>query len=259
MGQELLHVCCTHAYDGRNRRVVAELAELLSRGGLSFGTLGDAEVCCGDPALSCGGLDVAGKLAARRGEALEAIDAIAATQATDGTSVVATSPHCLGAFDAGAARTRHYTQVLDEMIAGGRLAPRRPVERRIAYHDPCYLGRQRGVYDEPRRVLASIPGVQLVDLPRQREDSLCCGGGGGGAFHEIPVEQRLAVLRAREVLEAGADTIATACPFCTIMLEDGVRALGAEERIEVLDVAELLHASVVGTVTGRRTPSSVRR
>ena len=136
---------------------------------------------------------------------------------------------------------KHVLEILAEAVGTLSLAEGPP--RRVAFHDPCYLGRHNGIYEEPRRVLQSIPGLEYIELPRNRENSLCCGGGGGGIWSEVPAEQRFSVSRVNEAKEAGAEVIATACPFCTIMLEDGLRAEGLDEQIEVLDVAELLFAS----------------
>ena len=118
------------------------------------------------------------------------------------------------------------------------------VDRTVTYHDPCYLGRHNGIYDAPRRVLRSIPELKLVEMPRSREDSFCCGGGGCGVWGDHPAEERFGVLRINEALGTGADVIATACPYCTLMLEGAVKVLGVEDRIEVRDVAELLAQSV---------------
>jgi Fe-S oxidoreductase len=118
------------------------------------------------------------------------------------------------------------------------------VERTVVYHDPCYLGRHGGIYEEPRRVLAGIPGLELREMPRNRAEALCCGAGGGGLWSEVPVDERFAVLRIREAREAGADVLAVACPYCLTMFEDAVKVLDLEEEIQVRDVAELLAESV---------------
>ena len=121
------------------------------------------------------------------------------------------------------------------------------MDRIVTFHDPCYLGRHNGIYEAPRRILQSIPGLHLVEMFNHREGSLCCGGGGGGAWRNLPVEQRFGVLRIREALGTGAEVIATACPYCIRMLTDAVRELGVGDRIVVRDVAEWLLQSVVTT------------
>jgi len=234
----LLYACCTHCYDGRNKKVLKALVGLLQRGGVSMGLIGDEESCCADQAHKCGAYSVYMNLTA-------ANDALFADRGVK--RIIATSPHCMAMFNQhyeGDFDAIHYAQVLDRLIAEGKLEPKQEVPLKMAYHDPCYLGRHSGIYEEPRRVLQSIPGLEYIELPRSRESSLCCGGGGGGIWSEVPVQQRFGVLRVKEAQQAGAEVIATACPFCTIMLEDAVKALSLEEQVQILDVAELLHRSI---------------
>ncbi len=239
-----LFTCCTLAYDPRNQEVGRTLIRLLQRAGLSFGTLGTQESCCGDQARKVGADEVFQVLARANIELFRERGVQRALVA---------SPHCLNALTKdyrdldGGVTSEHYTEVFDRLISDGRLKPAKRLEHTVTYHDPCYLGRHNGIYDAPRRVLQSIPGLKLVEMPRCREESLCCGGGGGGAWAEYPLEQRFAVLRVREALDTGARVIATACPYCTLMLEDAVKVLGVEERIAVRDVAELLARSVETT------------
>jgi Fe-S oxidoreductase len=238
--------CCTLAYDPRNAKVGRALTGLLEAGGLSFGMLGTEESCCGDQARKVGAEDVFEKLAQANIELF---------QERGVQRALVASPHCLNAFRKdypeleGFVASEHYAEVFDRLIADGRLKPAKAVDRTVTYHDPCYLGRHNGIYEAPRRVLRSIPGLKLVEMPHSGEDSLCCGGGGGGAWNEYPPEQRFAVLRVREALGTGAQVIATACPYCVRMLEDAVKSLGVEEQIVIQDVAELL-AQSVGTRAG---------
>jgi len=118
------------------------------------------------------------------------------------------------------------------------------VEKRVTYHDPCYLGRHNGIYEPPRDVLRAIPGIDLVEMERNRENSLCCGGGGGGLWNEVPAEQRFSVLRVKEAVETGAEIIAAACPYCISMFEDALKTIGKEEEMRVMDVSELLLESL---------------
>lgn len=237
--------CCTTAYDPRARRLAALAVALLRRAGLAVGTTaatGD-EVCCGDLAVRAGRRDLAARLAARNAAAFERARA---------RRVVTLSPHCRQAFtgwyadaDVGAAAppARHVLEVLAEALAAGALALRGRFEGRVAFHDPCYLGRHAGVYEPPRALLCAVPGLELVELRRTRERSLCCGGGGGGAFRETPIEERHALLRVDEALSVGADVVATACPLCLLMLEDAVRVRSLEGTLRVLDVCEILWAA----------------
>ncbi len=236
--ENLFFTCCTHAYDARNKKVIKDMATLLLKGGVDLGILGTEESCCGDQPHKCGDFSVYTNLRESNTDLF----------ASKGVKkVIASSPHCMNTFGKHydpAFTSEHYTQTFDRLISEGRITPEKEVPLKVAYHDPCYLGRHNGIYDEPRQVLQSIPGLDCIELPRNREDSLCCGGGGGGIWSEVPVEERFGVARVKEAKECGADVIATACPFCTIMLEDGLRALGLDEEMRVMDVAELLSVSV---------------
>lgn len=235
--------CCTHVYDPRNRRVGTALASLLAASGLSVGVAPEGEVCCGDQARKVGAEETFVELMETNAEALGAHPA---------QKILTGSPHCMNVLNKDyaaaevAPRAEHYTQVIDRLMEKGALAPTHPVARTVAYHDPCYLGRHGGVYEPPRRILDRIPGLKRVEMERNRQNSLCCGGGGGGLWSDLPQDERFAVLRVQEAMEAGADTIATACPYCTSMLEDAVKVLFLEDHMQVLDVAELLAASLTG-------------
>jgi len=237
----LYFTCCTQTYDPRNRKAARALARLLKVSGLSFGVRPEAEVCCGDQARKVGAEEVFTELAEENAELLGA----------PGISKVLTaSPHCMNVINkdydgAGlGVRAEHYTQVLQRVLEAGHLTPTAQVAKRVAYHDPCYLGRHNGIYDAPRAVLDAIGGLIRLEFRRTRENALCCGGGGGGLWADVPTEERFAVLRVREALEVGAEVIATACPYCTFMLEDAVKVLDLEDEIAVQDVAELLAEAV---------------
>jgi Fe-S oxidoreductase len=237
--EHLLFTCCTHVYDGRFKKVLRQIAALLRKGEVSFGILGSDESCCGDQAHKCGAYDTYSRLAKSNAKVF---------QKRGVSKVIATSPHCMNIFEKyfdGVSQSEHYTQVFDRLISQGLLEPTREVPLKVTYHDPCYLGRHNGVYEPPRRVLQAIPGLEYIEMPRNRSKSLCCGGGGGGLWQEVPVERRFSVLRIQEARASGAKVIATACPYCTIMLEDGLKALGIEEEeLRVMEVAELLHRAI---------------
>ena len=238
----LYFTCCTQAYDSRNTKVGKALIGLFKKVGLSFGSLKNQENCCGDMARKVGG-DVYYQLESANTTLFE----------KNGVhNIAVASPHCLNAFTkdyselSGVNTVAHHTVLLAEWIREGRLTPSTSVPLKVTYHDPCYLGRHNGIYDEPRYVLTSIPGLELLEMPRSRETALCCGGGGGGMWSEVPMEERFAVLRVREAQETGAEVIATACPYCTNMFEDAIKVLDMEQEMAVLDVAELVARSVVG-------------
>ena len=139
----------------------------------------------------------------------------------------------------------HFSELLTDLIRSGKINPSKDLGGiRVTYHDPCYLGRHSGIYDAPREVLKALPGVELVEMERNREQSLCCGGGGGGLWMERAKGERLSDLRIEEALGTGATVLATSCPYCIAMLEDSVRTLNADDRIKVKDVTELVRESL---------------
>lgn len=239
----LLFTCCTQAYDARNAKVAKALVSLLRTAGVSFGSLKNNESCCGDQASKAGSSDTYERLKSANTKLFEE----SGVQKT-----IVASPHCLNSFAkeyegfSGADGTTHHTQVLAKLLADGALKPTNPVPRKVTYHDPCYLGRHNGIYDEPRAVLNAIPGLELVEMPLNRQEALCCGGGGAGLWSEVPVDERFAVLRIREALATGAEVLAVACPYCIAMFEDAVKVLELEDELVVSDVAELLAESVAG-------------
>lgn len=237
-----LFACCTTAYDPGNHKAGQAILQLLEYAGIAFGTLGAEESCCGDPAHRLGAKEIFSELALKNTD----LFLQAGVQ-----KILTTSPHCLNAFKNSydelkdSVASEHYTEVLDRLVTQGRLKPALEVPATVTYHDPCYLGRHQGIYEAPRRVLMKIPGLTLVEMASTRENSSCCGGGGGGAWGDYPRNQRLDVLRVKEALSTGAEVIATACPYCSRMLNDAVRTLGVGDRIVVRDLAELLLQSVM--------------
>ncbi len=165
--------------------------------------------------------------------------------------IVTISPHCYHTFkndkpytDIGL-NVQHYTQLVSEAIKNGRLRPIKAIKKKVTYHDPCFLGKRSDIYDEPREILKAIPGLELVEMERSRENSFCCGGGAGRIWtEEATPENRPCVNRAKEALELGVEVIATACPFCVTTLEDAVKVLDAEDKIVVKDIAELLREAL---------------
>jgi len=164
--------------------------------------------------------------------------------------IITISPHCYNTFvneypeAIKGFEIQHYTEFFADAIERGSLVPKLRIEKRVTYHDPCYLGKRNGVYDAPRKILMSIPGVQLVEMKRNRDNSLCCGGGGGRMWIEVEEVKRLSESRVEEAMAVGAEVIATACPWCHIQLEDAVKTTGNEGKIEVKEVAELLASSL---------------
>jgi Fe-S oxidoreductase len=246
----LLWVGCAGAYEDRARQTTRALAELLHEAGVDFAVLGDGETCTGDPARRAGNEFVFQQLAMQNAETLT--DAKA-------TKVVVTCAHCFNALKNEYTQLGvtldvvHHTQLLNRLVRDGRLTPVAPPDgsidgRTLTYHDPCYLGRHNQVYDPPRELLDLIPGASFTEMPRTAERSFCCGAGGARMWMEERIGQRINIDRTTEAVETGAKQIATACPFCRVMLSDGLTALqsdgSADDDVEVLDIAQLLLASV---------------
>lgn len=134
----------------------------------------------------------------------------------------------------------HLAQYLARLVDEGRLAYKKPFPKKVVYHDPCYLGRHSGIYDEPRKVLSSIPGLTLMDEMNARENSLCCGGGGARIWMETKKGERFSDILVEQALELGAEVLATACPYCILNFKDSVLTMGREDVLEVRDVSEIV-------------------
>ncbi|RLF16505.1 MAG: (Fe-S)-binding protein [Thermoprotei archaeon] len=243
----LLHVGCVASYEECAQRMAKSLAKLLEAAKLPFGVLGELEICDGNEAYMMGEEGLFELLAENNIKMFRELGV---------EKVVALSPHAYNAFKnlypklSGSINVIHYTQLLDQLIAEGSLKPGR-LEVKVTYHDPCFLGRHNGIYEEPRRVLESIPGLKLVEMERCREDALCCGGGGGNFYIDLlgGGPNSPARVRVREALATGAEVIAVACPVCLIMLEDALKAEELEGRLEVKDVSEILLESLKAGAT----------
>jgi len=247
--------CCTTAYDlspsqGSLKGGLA-LLRLLEHAGVSYGTLGTKESCCGDMVDKIGAADVAEDLKKKNTEMF----------LSAGTSKILTvSPHCLNTFKKDYeglknVAVEHYTELFDRLIQKGDLKPAKAVDLKVTYHDPCYLGRHSKVYDAPRRVLEAIPGLELVEMQNSRERSYCCGGGGGGSWKGISGNESLGEVRVKQALETGASVIATACPYCIKMLNEAIALLNVGNKIHVQDITELLLQSVDLSDTSGKTGS----
>jgi len=160
--------------------------------------------------------------------------------------ILVSSPHCYHTFKNEYPEfmvnfeVLHLSQYLFQLVQQGRLQFKKSYEKKVAYHDPCYLGRHNGVYDEPRAVLKNVPGLQLSELIDSRVDSLCCGGGGGRVWMETPKGERFSELRIQQALDVGAEVLATSCPYCITMLEDSRISMDAAEKIEIKDITEII-------------------
>jgi len=234
----LFFVCCSTAYDLRNREIARTMASTLDNLGISYATLGTEEWCCGDHMLRMGEKGLFEELAMHNIEMFKKFNA---------ERIVTLSPHCYNTFknDKPYAdeklNVQHYTLFLAEAIKQGKIRLSKAVRKKVAYHDPCFLGKRNEIYDAPRQILYAISGLELVEMKRTKQSSFCCGGGAGRVWtEEAPPEKRPCVDRVKEALELGVDVIAVACPFCVTTLEDAVKVLDVENKIAVRDLLELL-------------------
>jgi Fe-S oxidoreductase len=238
------YVGCTFAYDSRLQEVPRAAVAIFKAAGYDFGVLGKDEVCCSEFVRGVGEDGLFTELAGQN------LDAFARYGVRE---IVTPCPHGFHTFSNEYRRmaplmrgrtVRHVSQVLEELISSGAVSLEGRGERTVTYHDPCFLGRRNGVYDAPRNVLQSIPGVRLVEMKRSRERSLCCGGGGGRMWIEAGEGEKIAEVRVREAAATGAGTIVTACPFCFTNLDDAVKTAGFEGTIVVKDLTELVAESL---------------
>ncbi len=232
----LLFVGCSPAYDMRVQAVSRALVRVLAKAKVDFGTLGTEESCCGNEVRRMGEMGLFEMLVEENGELIRSVGA---------SRVVSISPHCFNTFKneygLDDIEILHYTQFINELIEGGQLTFSNGVDKVVTYHDPCFLGKQNHIFDEPRAILQAIPDIKLVEMDRSRERSLCCEGGGGRMWAEgTNLEERLAFQRVHEAAETGADVLAVACPFCLLTLEDAVKVQGLDDELQVMDVLELV-------------------
>ncbi|NQX64593.1 (Fe-S)-binding protein [Paenibacillus alba] len=232
------------AYDNRSRKITYAFVKLMKEAGISFAILGNEEKNSGDTPRRMGNEFLFQQLCA---------DNIATFQTYKVKKIVTTCPHTYHTFkneypEFGLeGEIFHHTELLDRWVKEGRLKPLHEVRERITYHDSCYLGRYNEVYEEPRNVLRAIPGVELVEQPRSRENSMCCGAGGGMMWMEETAGTRVNVARTEQLLSVNPTVISSACPYCLTMVEDGTKIKEAWEQVKARDIAEILALSVFGT------------
>jgi Fe-S oxidoreductase len=241
----LFWVGCAGALEDRAKKTTKAIAQLLHTAGVSFAVLGPAETCTGDPARRMGNEFVFSMLAQQNVETLNEAGA---------RKIVASCPHCFNTIAreypqlGGNYEVLHHTQLLAQLVAEGRLTPVNPVNEKITYHDPCFLGRHNRIFTPPREIMEQVPGVQSQEMHRCKERGFCCGAGGARMWMEERIGKRINTERIDEALGTDPDTISTGCPYCMVMLGDAVAAKKgsgeAKESLEVIDVAQLLVRSV---------------
>ena len=232
----LYYVGCTVAFDPRLQKIAKALAKTLAKAGINFGTLGNDEVCCGNEIRRMGDI---WSFDALKEMNIEMFKQFPIKQ------IITSSPHCYNTFKNEYTEldieVKHYTQIIPDLIKKKKLSFSKKFEKTVTYHDPCFLGRQNQIFDEPRDILKSIPSLNFVEMDRARERALCCEGGGGRMWIEaFETMERTATIRVKEAMDCGADILATACPFCLLTLEDAVKSGELEDKIQILDIIEIV-------------------
>jgi len=231
---ELLYfVGCVASYDYRAQKVAKALVESFNRLGIDFSILGNEETCCGNEVYSLGEKGLFEELMEKNLDLFERYGV---------SRIIATSPHCFHAFKnryKNDIEIQHSTLFFADLIDKGKVKFSGKVEKTITYQDPCFLGKHNNIYEEPRKIIESIPGAKFSELKRERTRSVCCEGGGGRIWYDIQ-GKRLAETRIEEALDVGAEILAVACPFCLLTFDDAIKTTGNEDRIKVMDIMKLV-------------------
>ncbi len=228
---------CYACYDPRMKKVAVATAKVLQKAGVNFGILGDKEVCCGESIRKAGDEEVFKRLAKENIKAF--VDAGV-------KKILVSSPHCYHTFKNEYPEFKvnfevvHITQFLAQLIEEGKLELNGEYGKKVTWHDPCYLGRHNGVYDEPREVLKKATGQEVQELPDHHVASLCCGGGGGRIWMETVKGERFCDIRIDDAVKVGAEVLVTACPYCITNFEDSRVTMGLDDKIEVKEISEVI-------------------
>jgi len=233
----LLFVCCTSAYEARGQKIAKAMVKVLSATGVSFGVIGEEESCCSESMRKIGDEELFMNTAEKN---------IKLYKEKGVKKIIATSPHCYYTLTkeypefGGDFEVVHYIQLLAGLLEAGKLKLSGTLDKKVTYHDPCYLGRHNDIYDEPRALISAVTGGNLVEMKRVRNESLCSGAGGGRLWMETKPEWRFSDIRIHEACETGAPILATACPYCISMLEDSRKIVNKEDEIAIKDISELI-------------------
>lgn len=237
----LLFVGSMGSFDNRSKKITQSLVKVLNKAGVKFAVLGNEEKNSGDSVRRLGNEYLYQQLA---------VENIENFQKYNVKKIITIDPHAFNTFkneypEFGLeAEIFHHTEILASLIKEGRIKPEIEVKEKVTYHDSCYLGRYNDIYDAPRLILNSIPGVELVEMERNKENAMCCGAGGGLMWLEEKEGSRINELRTEQALTCNPSSIATACPYCLTMISDGTKAKGVEEQVKTLDIVEILEKSL---------------
>ncbi|MFH0975156.1 MAG: (Fe-S)-binding protein [Spirochaetota bacterium] len=239
-GQEyLFYTGCVGSYDERGKKIAQAVGTVLVNAGVSMGILGEREMCDGNEVRVLGEIGLFKYLAEKNINLFGELGI---------KKIITLDPHAFYAFKkeypelGGKFKVYHYTQILASLIDSGKLAFIKPYNVKITYHDPCYLGRHSSEFEAPRKILRAIPGLELIEMKQSRENAFCCGGGGGNFFTDIlgGGQDSPNRIRIREAFETGAGIVAVACPQCAKMLDDGIKSEDLDEKLQVMDIAEIV-------------------
>jgi Fe-S oxidoreductase/nitrate reductase gamma subunit len=239
--QYLFFVGCIRSYDDRNKKVSMAMVRILNHLGIKFAILGIEEGCCGDPARRVGNEYLYQILAQTNIETFNRYKV---------KRILTTCPHCYNTLRneypqlGYHAEVIHHAEFLQDQIQAGRLKLDHELAKRLTFHDPCYLGRYSDIYDPPRRVLKAIPSLEIREMKRSRNKSLCCGAGGGWMWMDEKIGKRINIQRLEDALATESEWIATACPFCVTMFDDAIKSKDLEEKVKIWDIAEMVEQSL---------------
>jgi Fe-S oxidoreductase len=237
----LYFVGCTPSFDARIQKIPKALVFILHEAKVDFGILGNDEQCCGSEIRRMGEIGLYHKIVEKN---------MASFNTYNVEHIFTSCPHGFNVlkneYPKGIFQVSHATQVLDTLLKEGKLFFRQEIKKVVTYHDPCFIGKQNKVFNEPRTLLRAIPGLTLREFDRSRERSLCCEGGGGRMWVEASSDtgQRLARNRVQDAVDLGAQLLVTACPFCLLTLEDAVKMSGYEKSLQVMDIIELIAEAI---------------
>ena len=236
----LLWVGCAGSYDDRNKKVLRSFSSLLKKAGVKFAILGTEEQCTGDPARRIGNEYLYQTLAQANVETLNRYNV---------KRIVTACPHCFNTIKneykdfGGKYEVFHHSQFLAKLIGEGKIKPTKTLDETVTFHDSCYLGRWNGVYAQPRDVIKSLPAVRMVEMKSNHDQGMCCGAGGGRMWMEEKIGKRVNVARTEQALDTKAGIVASSCPFCMTMITDGVKTKEMQDKVRVMDIAELIDQS----------------
>ena len=237
----LFYVGCSGSFDERGKKVAVALARILQTAGVSFGILGSEEGCCGDSAMRGGNEYLYQAMAQANIETMNGygVKKIITICPHGYNALKKDYPHFGGNFE-----VYHHTEIIADLLKQGKISLKNSVAGRFTYHDSCFLGRYNGIFDEPRTILQAVPGMELVEMERNRAKAFCCGAGGGRMWMEEDLGERINDMRTDQAIAVQAETIAVACPFCLTMVTDGIKDREKQERMAALDIAEIVWKSM---------------